>query len=216
MLELYGHPFSSYTWKALIPLYGYDIPFTFRPVRSGDEDNDAFVMAASPFGKFPVLKTDGETVIEATAIIEWLALSVPGAGSLVPDGRDGLALRVHDRIYDNYVMASMQMTVDEFIAKQGGPVDRTVIAASHDKLLRAYRWLEGQGVRPPRTAVIDLVDCAAAPALFYADWVLPIPDECPNLQAYRAHLLAIPAVKRCVDDARPFRHYFPPGAPDRD
>ena len=29
MLELHGHLFSSYTWKALIPLYANDTPFTF-------------------------------------------------------------------------------------------------------------------------------------------------------------------------------------------
>ena len=27
---LYGHPFSSYTWKALIPLYEKALPFDFH------------------------------------------------------------------------------------------------------------------------------------------------------------------------------------------
>ena len=34
--------------------------------------------------------------------------------------------------------------------------------------------------------------------------------------ALRAELLALPAVSRCVEAARPFRGLFPPGAPDRD
>jgi len=61
-----------------------------------------------------------------------------------------------------------------------------------------------------------LADCAAAPALFYADWAEPIGESRPQLAAYRARLLARPAVARCVDEARPYRAYFPLGAPDRD
>ena len=37
-----------------------------------------------------------------------------------------------------------------------------------------------------------------------------------DLRALRAELLALPPVVRCVDDARPYRPYFPYGAPDRD
>ena len=36
------------------------------------------------------------------------------------------------------------------------------------------------------------------------------------LRAYRARLLSRPSVARAVDEARPFRSYFPLGAPDRD
>ena len=60
-----------------------------------------------------------------------------------------------------------------------------------------------------------LADCAAAPALFYADWVEPI-GERATLAAYRRRLLARPSVARCVEEARPYRAYFPLGAPDRD
>jgi glutathione S-transferase len=62
----------------------------------------------------------------------------------------------------------------------------------------------------------SLADCAAAPSLFYADWVRPIPEGLANLRAYRARLLARPSYARAVDDARPYRKMFPPGAPDRD
>jgi glutathione S-transferase len=61
-----------------------------------------------------------------------------------------------------------------------------------------------------------LADCAAAPALFYADWVHPIGDAFHHVRAYRARLLARPSVKRAVDEARPYRSHFPGGAPDRD
>jgi len=55
--------------------------------------------------------------------------------------------------------------------------------------------------------------CAARWA-FYADWVHPVPDGA--LKEYRSRLLVHPSVARVVDEARPFRNYFPLGAPDRD
>ena len=38
MLELYGHPFSSFTWKALIPLYADATSFEFRQVPENEEN----------------------------------------------------------------------------------------------------------------------------------------------------------------------------------
>ncbi len=83
---------------------------------------------------------------------------------------------------------------------------------------RGYAWLEARLATGTWANGWDftLADCAAAPALFYSDWVHPIPDSYAKLKAYRAKLLARPSVARCVEDARPYRHYFPLGAPDRD
>jgi glutathione S-transferase len=61
-----------------------------------------------------------------------------------------------------------------------------------------------------------MADCAAAPSLFYADWVHPIGPAYPTVRAYRDRLLARPSFARCVDEARPYRPWFPLGAPDRD
>lgn len=65
-------------------------------------------------------------------------------------------------------------------------------------------------------AAFTLANCAGALALFYADWTHPISDSYPALRAYRARLLARPSFARAVEEARPFRHLFPLGAPDRD
>jgi len=43
VMELYGHLFSSYTWKGLIPFYACDIPVEFRAIDADDPDNYAFV-----------------------------------------------------------------------------------------------------------------------------------------------------------------------------
>ena len=84
MLALYGHLFSSYTWKALIPLYANGTAFEFREVSPDHPDNAAVVQAAHPSGKFPVLVDGDTTVFEATAIIEYLAVKHPGAAPLIP------------------------------------------------------------------------------------------------------------------------------------
>ena len=85
-------------------------------------------------------------------------------------------------------------------------------------LATAYGWLE-QRIGQREWAAGDdftLADCAAAPSLFYADWVHPIGDAHPRLQAYRARLLARPSFARAVEEGRKYRSYFPLGAPDRD
>src|SRR3546814_11961695 len=89
MLALYGHPFSSYTWKALIPLYANATPFEFREVGPDHPDHAAFVAAEHPAGKFPIL-VDGETIVlEATAIIDYLAAYHPGDRTSVVQGKSG-------------------------------------------------------------------------------------------------------------------------------
>ena len=53
-----------------------------------------------------------------------------------------------------------------------------------------------------------------APALLYADWSYAIPKRFEALWAYRDRLLARPSYARALDEARPYRHYFPLGAPE--
>ncbi len=62
----------------------------------------------------------------------------------------------------------------------------------------------------------SLADCGAAPFLFYADWTHAIDPALTHVQAYRKRLLARPSFARAVEEARPYRAYFPLGAPDRD
>ena len=215
-LALYGHPFSSYTWKAQIALHATGAEYDFRVVDPEHPEHAAFVQEHSgPQGKFPVLR-DGENVIfEATAIVEYLALHHPGKARLIPADPDAaIGMRILDRVFDNYVMEQMQVVVNEYIRDRDNP-DLTRCAEARARLRKTYVWLEGW-LEFPRGDGVTLIECAAAPALFYADWVEPIGEELPLLKGWRAHLLALPEVSACVEAARPFRGWFPPGAPDRD
>jgi glutathione S-transferase len=225
LLELYGHPFSSYTWKAQIALLANGTAHRLRMLDPGHPDNLEFVARAHPAGKFPVLEDGDRIVVEATSIIEHIALHHPGHAPLIPaDPAEAAIARMLDRVFDNYVMANMQRVVAAYFVDRdnpagGGMRDAPIaseVEAGKAGLRRAYRWIEdwlGANLLPQH---VSLVTCAAAPSLFYADWVEEIPAECPRLKALRAELLALDAVRSCVDAARPYRAYFPPGAPDRD
>ena len=216
MLELYGHPFSSYTWKARIALLANDTPHILKQVDPGHPDNTAFVKSSHPAGKFPVLR-DGETVVvEATAIIEYLAVAHPGNAPLIPQ-EPALAAttRMLDRVLDHYVMDCATRVVLAAIANPDAP-DPIEVSAGKEGVQRTYRWLEKWLETNTLPVHVSLASCAAAPSLFYADWITPIPPECPRLAALRAELLALEPVAHCVDEARPYRKFFPLGAPDRD
>ncbi len=216
MLELFGHPFSSYTWKVLIPLYENDTSFRFRSLDPATPENGPEFARLWPIGKFPLLVDDGRAVMESSVIVEHLQRHHPGPVTFIPEGDGGLEVRMLDRIFDNHVMHNMQRVVNDALR---GPERHDPIEVEQAKaaLQTSYAWLDGWSEgREWAAGAFSLADCAAAPALFYADWVDPIPEAFANLKAYRARLLARTSVARTVDEARPYRAYFPLGAPDRD
>jgi glutathione S-transferase len=217
-LTLYAHPFSSYCQKVLVALYENATPFVYRLLGPEDPAAGAEWARLWPMKRMPLL-VDGETpVLESSVIIEHLDLSHPGAVRLLPaDARRALDVRMMDRFFDNYVMTPMQAIVFDHMrpAEERGPKG---VARAREKLDDAYRWLDGAlaGRRWACGDVFSMADCAAAPSLFYADWVQEIDTAFGNVRAYRARLLERPSFARAVDEARPFRKLFPPGAPDRD
>jgi glutathione S-transferase len=217
MLELFGHPFSSYTQKVLIALWADETPFEYRLLEQDHPENFEELKRHSPFGLFPTVLDDGKPVIETTPIIEHLQAHHPGKNRWIPDGELGRRVRLLDRFFDLHVMSNMQVPVVDRLRPEGTHDDYGV-ARARERLHVAYDWLEANLGDGPWAAgeVFTLADCAAAPSLFYADWVEEIGPSRPKLAAYRARLLAHPIVARAVDEGRPYRAYFPLGAPDRD
>ena len=219
-MKLYAHPFSSYCQKVLIPLYENGTPFELKLLTPDDPQVAAEHEAAWPLKRMPVLVDEGRTVAEATIIVEYLDLHHPGRVRLIPeDPRAALDVRMMDRFFDNYIMTPMQRIV---LDRLRPPEQRDAhgVAEARKLLDAAYRWLDGPfAVAEREWAVGDrfsLADCAAAPSLFYADWSHPIGDGLANVRAYRRRLLARPSFARAVDEARPYRPYFPLGDPGRD
>jgi glutathione S-transferase len=215
-LILYAHPFASYCQKVLIALYENDTPFEYRMVN--EQRNFDELAALWPLKKFPVLVDGDATLIESSVIIEYLLLRHPGPVPLLPDSAvAALRSRFMDRCFDNYVMTPMQKVVGDALRSPDAR-DPAGVAEARLQLEQIYAWLES--VLCDRTwaagEAFSLADCAAAPALFYADWAHEIDHQYTRLRAYRARLLARPSIARVIDEARPYRKLFPLGAPERD
>jgi len=204
-LVLHGHPFSSYCQKVVVAFHETATPFEWRRIE--DAAGFADLRKLWPIGLMPVV-TDGENrLIESSIIIEHVA------PRLVPS----LDVRFLDRFFDNYVMTPMQKIVGDYLRPENERDPRGV-ADAKARLDVSYGWLNDRlkGKTWAAGNAFTLADCAAAPSLFYADWVHPIGAVFAETRAYRARLLARPSFARAVEEARPFRKLFPPGAPDRD
>ncbi|MGZ8997650.1 MAG: glutathione S-transferase family protein [Allosphingosinicella sp.] len=214
-LTLYSHPFSSYCQKVLMALWENDLPFEYRHLEHPGAAEE--LAAIWPLRKFPVLVDDGKTIVETSIIIEYLDQKHAGAVRFLPAGNAALEVRFMDRFFDNYVMDAMSRPVLEALKGEGA---RTEEALSQAKVAldTAYAFLEDRLSNRKWAAGDDftMADCAAAPSLFYADWVHQIAPSFPRLRDYRAQLLSRPSFARAVEEARPYRSYFPLGAPDRD
>jgi glutathione S-transferase len=216
-MDLYAHPFSSFCQKALIGFYENDIAFDWKVI-GPDADIQAEWARLWPAKRMPLLVDGDAVVVEATAILEHLAVHHPGPVRLIPDDPALAAeARMMDRVFDLYVSVPQQKFVFDILRPEADR-DPYGVAEARRMLDAVYPWLD-ERMRNREWAVGDrfsLADCAAAPALFYADWTHPLDERFGALKAYRARLLARPSFARCVDEARPWRAYFPLGAPDRD
>jgi glutathione S-transferase len=211
-LRYYFHPLASFCWKTLIALYENEIPFEPVIVDLGDEASRAAFLKVWPVGKFPVLSDEAKdrTIPESTIIIEYLARHYPGKVELLPGDPDrALTARLGDRFYDRYVHEPMQKIVTDRLRPPGKndphgvELARAEIAASYailDTQMAANRWAIGDD--------FTLADCAAAPALFYADKVQPINPH-RNVAAYLDRLMQRPSFARVLAEARPYFTMFP-------
>lgn len=213
-LTLYYHPLASFCWKALIALYENQTPFRPHLVDLGDAKAAAAFKAIWPIGKFPVLRDDDardRTVPESTIIIECLAQHHPGPTRLIP-GDPGLALdvRLADRVYDLYVHDPMQRIVGDRLRPEGRHDPhgvelaraqlRTGLDMTEEKMA-SRTWAAGE--------TFTLADCAAAPALFYADKVMPFRSTHPGTAAYLDRLMRRPSFARVLEEAKPYFAMFP-------
>ena len=210
-LTLYYHPLSSFCWKSLIALYEADIPFEPKVVNLGDPADKAAFEAVWPLAKFPVLRDEGrgQTVPESSIVVEYLARHYPSAAGLVPADPDaGRQVRLLDRLIDSYIHVPFQGIVNERMRPDdqhdpfGAEQARGKVRQGYDLIapMIAGPWAMGES--------FTLADCAALPALYYADYAVSL-DAWPSLRAYLDRLKGRPSVARVLAEAEPFFQYFP-------
>jgi glutathione S-transferase len=212
-LVLWSHPFSSFCQKALVALYETALPFETRLVDFGDPSSAAAFRAVWPIAKMPVLVDEarGLTLPEATIAIEHLDRLAPHAGLIPRDPGTALKTRLLDRIFDHYVQHPMQKIVGDRI-RPAGREDAFGVEQAHDQLRAAYRVLEdelGDGRAWAVGEAFTLADCAAAPALLYAERVEPFKASWPRLAAYYRRLEQRPSFARALREAEPYAALFP-------
>jgi glutathione S-transferase len=212
-LELYFHPLSSFCQKVLIALYENETPFVSHVVDLGSEASSAKLKKLWPVGKIPVLRDEARdrTVPESSTIIEYLSQHYPGKVKLVPADPDlARQTRLVDRFYDLHVNVPMQKVVTDRLRPEGQH-DPYGVEQAKATLRTAYGMIE-QGMDAKTWAMGDdfgMADCAAAPALFYADMVLPFGDEHRRAAAYLARLKERPSFARALREAAPYLDRVP-------
>jgi glutathione S-transferase len=212
-LTLYYHPLASFCWKALIALYENDTPFAPHIVDLGNEASAAAFRSIWPIGKFPVLRDDARdrTLPESTTIIEYLAQHYPGRTALLPTDADGAReVRFRDRFYDHYVHHPMQKIVTDRIRPEGKH-DPHGVEEARALMRTALAMIDAE--MGPRTwatgEAFTMADCAAAPALYYADKVMPFAATHPQAAAYLQRLAQRPSFARVLEEAQPYFKMFP-------
>jgi glutathione S-transferase len=212
-LKLYFHPLASFCHKALIVFYENGIPFEPVIVDLADEASRAAFRAVWPMAKMPVLRDDARhrTVAESTIIVEYLDVHYRGTTRVLPDDPDSAwQTRMWDRFYDHYVQEPMQKIVTDRLRPAGRNDDHGVEQAKA-QLHQAYGVLEPE--MEAKTWMMGeaftLADCAAAPALFYANTVVPFGEPHRKLSAYLGRLMARPSFARVLGEAEPYFGFFP-------
>lgn len=212
-LRLYYHPLSSFCHKALIALYESGTPFEPVFIDLGDAESSAKLRALWPVAKFPVLRDEARdnTVAEATVIIEYLDAHYPGPKKFVPaDADNAWRARMWDRFYDLYVHVQMQKIVGDRL-RPADAGDAVGVEQAKTMIQNSYAMIEREmdGKTWAMGDDYGLVDCAASPALFYANCIVPIDGGTPNLTAYFARLMARPSYARALKEAEPYFHMVP-------
>jgi glutathione S-transferase len=215
-LHLYFHPLSSFCQKALIALYENDTPFVPHIVDLGDPAAAAALKQLWPIGKFPVLRDEAmrQTVPESNIIIEYLTQYYPGRIALVPADPDlAWQTRLRDRFYDLYVNEPMQKIVGDRL-RPDDKKDPFGVEHARARLRTALDMIEQEmaGSTWAMGEAFTMADCAAAPALFYANLVMPFGDTHSNAMAYFDRLMQRPSFARAVAEAKPYFHLFPHSA----
>lgn len=212
-LTLYFHPLSSYCQKALIALYENDTPFERQIVDLMSDEGRAAYLKLWPIGKMPVLRDEARNrmIPEASIIIEYLQRFHPGRTVFVPDDTEqALHVRLRDRFFDLYVNDPMQKMVADKL-RPSGQNDPMGVADARSRLEAAYELIDKEMASKVWACgeAFSMADCAAAPALFYADKLVPFRDRHPHLAAYFDRLLQRPSYARTLEEAEPFMKMFP-------
>lgn len=205
-LRLYCHPLSSFCQKVLVALYENGTPFTPELVDFGNATSREGFLKTWPIGQFPVLRDEAHDrlVPESSVIIEYLDRHYPGPTKFLPADPDlARQARFRERFFDLHVQHRI---------RPAGQHDPFGVEQARAKLKTALDMIEGDvGEAWAMGEDFGVVDCAAAPALWYADKVIALEGAHPKTARYLQRLSARPSFARALKEAEPYLKNFPRG-----
>lgn len=159
MITLAGIPLSNYYNKVKLVLLEKQIPFTEEAVGTGPKDEAT--LAATPLGKIPFIRVDGQTLCESQVIVDYLEAAYP-TPSLLP--ADPLAA-AKVRELATFVDLHLELVARELYSQAffGGTVADDVKDSVRKRLVKHIAGFKRLAKFAPYVAgeTFTLADCSA-------------------------------------------------------
>lgn len=209
-MNLYYNPLSTYSQKVLIACYEKGLSFTPHVINVRDPKEKAKFSKLYPLGKIPLLITSSERLIpESSIIIEYFERAYPRSPRLIPSDPDqAREVRFRDRMHDLY----LNNPIVTLLFESRKPEDEQDLALLHrtrhtldvmydflNNEINNHTWSNGEN--------FTLADCAAAPALFYAQRIYPF-GKYPAIKAYFSRLMGRLSYRKVIKEAEPLIKKF--------
>jgi glutathione S-transferase len=159
MITLCGFPISNYYNKVKIALLEKGVPFQEERVMTGSKDEA--VLAASPLGKIPFIRTPQGALCESQVIVDWIEAAYPNP-PLVPADPFGAA---KVRELATFIDLHLELVARELYAQAffGGTVSESTQARVRKQLERHIPAFKRLASFSPYVAgdQFTLADCSA-------------------------------------------------------
>lgn len=214
MAKLYHIPLSPFCRKVRLSLAEKKIECELAEERYWEKDPD--FLRRNPAGKVPVLRIDGRTMAESTAICEYLEEVYPDPSLMPQEPADRYEVRrlvawFDDKFHFEVTSKLLYERVNKKIMKQGFPDSRNIKDGARAIkyhldymawLLDRRRWLAGD--------VMTLADFAAAAHLSTLDYISDVDwHRSEVVKDWYAKIKSRPAFRGILADQVPG---FPPPA----
>ena len=204
-MQLYYFPPSTYSQKVLIALEEKKVSFEREIVNLLDEKTRNEYREFYPLGKIPLLKRDDGWIIpESSIIIEFLETEYPQFQQLISsDPVLARQTRFMDRMNDLYLNDPVATLLFESW-KPAKQQDAAKIDAAKSHLSTIYQYMN-KNLTGKDWLVEDfsMADCAAAPALLYAQQVFPFAGNA-EIERYWQNLNQRESVRTVFEHAQPY------------
>ena len=144
-------------------------------------------------------------------MIEYLDVYFPGKTSFIPkDPGQALETRLQDRFFDLYMNVPLQKVVTDRL-RPAGMNDPHGVEQAQAPLQTSLKILD-EKMESRTWAIGDaftMADCAAAPALFYTNMIIPLAGAYKNTANYLDRLMQRPSYARTLKEAEPYLSMVP-------